>query len=315
MNLENEKIFVAGHRGMVGSALVRLLQKRGAQHLLLRGRAELDLKDAKAVNSFFEAERPDHVILVAAKVGGIQANMQDPGTFLFDNLVIQNNVIDESRRSGVKKICFLGSSCIYPRECPQPMKEEYLMTGPLEPTNEGYALAKIAGLRLVQYYAKQYGMNGICPMPCNLYGTNDSFDLKHSHVLSALVRRFCDAVDSGLDEVSMWGTGSAKREFMHVDDVAEAVLFLMEKWDSPEIINVGPGNDVSIRELAETIAEMTGYKGTLAWDTTKPDGMPRKCLDVSRLKSLGYEPKISLREGIGGVIEEYRRLKREGKIK
>ncbi|MCK5218942.1 GDP-L-fucose synthase, partial [bacterium] len=247
----------------------------------------------------------------AARVGGIQANIDHPAEFLYENLAIQNNVIHQSYLSGVKKICFLGSSCIYPKECPQPMKEEYLLTGPLETTNEGYALAKIAGVKMIEFYRKQYGFCGISVMPCNLYGTNDSFDPLHSHVLSALVKKFVDAVDNKAQSVTMWGTGTARREFMHVDDAAEAILFLMEYYDSPQLINIGWGEDISIKELALLIAQKVGFEGELIWDTTKPDGMLRKCMDVSRIKTLGYAPKITLEKGIQKTIEEYREFKRK----
>jgi len=308
---QTDKIYVAGHNGMVGSAIVRLLKKRGFDNLALRSSKKLDLKDYAAVEHFFETETPDVVILAAARVGGIQANIDYPGEFLYENLAIQNNVIHQSYLHRVKKICFLGSSCIYPNECPQPMKEEYVLTGPLEPTNEGYALAKIAGLKLVQFYRKQYGFNGISVMPCNLYGTNDSFDSLHSHVLSALVKKFVDSVDSGAKNVVIWGTGKARREFMHVDDAAEAILFLMEHYDSPQIINIGWGKDVSIKELTLLIAKKTGFEGELVWDTSKPDGMLRKCMDVSRMKASGYMPKITLEEGVKKTIEEYKELKRK----
>jgi GDP-L-fucose synthase len=308
MKLSN-RIFVAGHRGMVGSALVRALEKSGYTSIVTASRQEVDLRDTASVADFFARERPDYVLLAAAKVGGIQANRMAPATFLYDNLMIQNNVIHEAYRTGVKKLVFLGSSCVYPRDCPQPMREEYLMTGPLEPTNEGYAIAKIAGLKMVQYYHQQYGLSGICPMPCNLYGPNDSFDPQHSHVLSALVKKFSDAADEGKTEVTMWGTGSARREFLHVDDLARAVLFLMDRCDSPEIINVGSGTDVSIRELAEMIARKVGYEGKLVWDTSMPDGMPRKCMDVSKLSALGFSPAIPVEEGVDQVIAEYAELK------
>lgn len=304
-DFKQSKIFVTGHRGMLGSATVRLLQENGYEHLLTRTHAELDLCNQSAVDAFFASERPDVVILAAAKVGGIQANIDNPGVFLFDNLMIQNNVIDAARRYGVKKFVFLGSSCIYPRECPQPMKEEYLLTGKLEPTNEGYAIAKIAGIKLLQGYHKQYGMQGISLMPCNLYGPNDSFDLKHSHVLSALVKRFSDAVREKAPSITLWGTGIARREFMHVDDAARAILFLLENYESPDFINVGTGTDVSIKELAELIASKTGFTGTIEWDTSKPDGMLKKCMDVSRMKALGFEPAISLEAGIEQMIAIY----------
>lgn len=308
MNI-TDRIFVAGHNGMVGSAIVRLLRKRGFENLILCSHRELDLRDSHAVQVFFEAQKPEIVVLSAARVGGIQANLDHPAEFLYDNLAIQNNVIHQSFLNGVKKFCFLGSSCIYPRESPQPMKEQYLLTGLLEPTNEGYALAKIAGIKMVEYYRRQYGFGGISAMPCNLYGTNDSFDPLHSHVLSALIKKFVDAVDSGINNVSIWGTGSARREFMHVDDAAEAIFFFMDHYDSPEFINVGWGNDVSIRDLASLIAERAGFTGSIAWDSSKPDGMPRKCMDVSRMKELGYYPIITLEEGIDKTIEEYRKNK------
>ncbi len=294
---------------MVGKALQRHLQARGIEDIVTRSRHELDLLQQQAVFSFLQDQKPDTVILAAARVGGIEANRTEPAQFLYENLAIQNHIIHGSMLAGVKRLVFLGSSCIYPRDCPQPMKEEYLLTGPLEPTNEGYALSKIAGLRLVQYYQKQYGMNGLCLMPCNLYGTGDSFDPQRSHVLSALVRRFVDATEQGVEAVTLWGTGSAKREFLHVDDLARATWLLMEKMESPEIINVGSGQDLSIRELAEKIAAATGYRGNINWDSTKPDGMPRKCLDISKIENLGFVPQISLDEGIQMMIAEYRHTK------
>ncbi len=310
----NSKIYIAGHAGMVGSAIMRNLKSKGFSDIIYRSLNELDLKSEMAVEKFFSTEKPEYVFLAAARVGGIQANINHPAEFLIENLQIQNNMIHNSYKYGVEKICFLGSSCIYPRECPQPMKEDYLMTGPLEPTNEGYALAKIAGLRLIQYYNIQYGLKGINPMPCNLYGTNDSFDLAHSHVLSALVKRFTDAKDSGTEELVLWGTGSARREFLHVDDVAEAIVFLMEKFDSTEVINIGTGTDYTIKELAEMISAKIGYNGKILWDTTKPDGMPRKCLDVSKIEKLGFKPKISINEGIDMVIKDYRTKKDNGLV-
>jgi GDP-L-fucose synthase len=308
--LKTDGVFVAGHEGMVGSAIVRLLRTRGFTNLILRTHRQLDLMDGVAVRHFFEAERPHTVILAAARVGGIQANIAHPAEFLFDNLVIQNNVIHQSYLHGVTKFCFIGSSCVYPRECPQPMKEEYLLTGPLEPTNEGYALAKIAGLKLAVFYRKQYGFPSVAVMPCNLYGTNDSYDPTHSHVLSALVKKFVDATDQEAESVVMWGTGRARREFMHVDDAAEAVLFFMEHEAPPfEFVNIGWGNDISISELASLIALKVGYPGRIVWDSSKPDGMPRKCLDVSRMKALDFTPQISLDKGIEKTIQEYRTLK------
>jgi len=309
---KKDSIFIAGHKGMVGSAIMRALQKRGYSNIIIATKQELDLRDSKSVEIFFKQKSPDYVFLAAAKVGGIHANMLYPGDFLYDNLMLQNNVIHQAYKTGVKKLVFLGSSCIYPKDCPQPIKEEYLMTGPLEPTNEGYALAKIAGLRLAQYYHKQYGLNCINPMPCNLYGTNDSFDPDNSHVLSALVRKFVDATDENKKEVVLWGSGIAKREFMHVDDLSQALLFLVDKWDSLEIINVGCGTDISIKDLAKLIANKVEYTGKIVWDTSMPDGMLRKCLDVSKLQSLGFRPSITLEDGIDQVIEEYRNLKLEG---
>lgn len=291
---------------MVGSALVRALTRAGYTNLVTAPRPGVDLRDCEAVRKLFAELKPDVVILAAAKVGGIQANRSRPAEFMYDNLAIQTSVIHESQRAGVRELVFLGSSCVYPRECPQPMKEEYLLTGPLEPTNEGYALAKIAGLRLAQYYQKQYGMRVICPMPSNLYGTNDNFHPENSHVLSALVRKFCDAFDNHESTVTVWGTGNARREFLHVDDCADAVMLLIERWHSPEIINVGAGDDISIRDLAELIARKAGFTGDIAWDTSMPDGMPRKLLDISKIAALGFTPRVSLEQGIEQTIHEYR---------
>ena len=310
----DDNIFVAGHNGMVGSGIVRELTGRGFRNVITATRSELDLRDAVAVRGFMERRPPDYVFLAAAKVGGIQANINSPATFFFDNMSIQLNVLEGARQSGVKKLIFMGSSCVYPRDCPQPMKEDYLLTGRLEPTNEAYALAKLAGYKMSLYYKKQYGMDYLNVMPCNLYGTNDHYDPLNSHVLTALVKRFVDAVDAGTKEVTMWGTGSARREFMHVDDLVEAIFFLLEKWPRGEAINVGPGDDVSIRELATLIAEKAGYHGAMAWDATKPDGMPRKCLDVARLSALGYKPKISLVAGIEKTIEEYKQIKKRAAL-
>ena len=313
MNI-NDKVFVAGHNGMVGSAIMRVLLANGYKNIITATYKELDLRDSAKVALFFKMTKPDFVFLSAAKVGGINANRLYPADFLYDNLQIQNNVIHQSYKVGVKKLVFLGTSCIYPRECPQPMKEEYLLSGPLEPTNEGYALAKIAGLKLAQFYQQQYGLHCINPMPCNLYGTNDSFDPNNSHVLSALVKKFVDAADDHKMEVVLWGSGIARREFMHVNDLAQALLFLVDTWKSPEIINVGWGTDISIKELAYLIAEKAGYQGEIKWDTSMPDGMLRKCLDVSRLSALGYKPRVSLREGVALTIEEYRERKRTGDL-
>jgi len=305
------RIYIAGHCGMVGSAIFRKLKEKGYRNIVCRSHEHLDLTLQKDVADFFDKEQPQYVFLAAARVGGIQANIEYPAKFLYENLAIQNNVIHQSYLNGVKKFCFLGSSCIYPRECPQPMKEEYLLTGPLEPTNEGYALAKITGFKMIEFYRKQYGFLGISVMPCNLYGTNDSFDPLYSHVLSALVKKIVDAVDSETQSVTIWGTGEARREFMHVDDAAESILFLMEHYDSPKIINIGWGEDVSIKELAILIAQKAAFEGELIWDTSRPDGMLRKCMDVSRMKDFGYTPKITLEEGIQKTIEEYKELKRK----
>lgn len=297
---------------MVGSALLRALGARGYRNVLSPSRRELDLKDGVVVDGYFEKHRPQHVFMIAAKVGGIAANIADPVGFLVDNLRIQINLFEACRKYGTIKNLFLGSSCVYPRECPQPMREEFLLTGPLEPTNEGYALAKIAGLKMASYYRRQHGMATICPMPCNIYGTNDHYDLQRSHVLTALVKRFVDAAEEGTENVTLWGTGRPRREFIHVDDVADAMLHLMERYDDPEIINVGTGEDLSIGKLADLVSEMAGYRGKIEWDSSRPDGMPRKCLDVARLSRSGFHPKIGLREGIRRTIEEYRTIRRQG---
>ena len=306
---KHAKIYVAGHRGLVGSAIVRHLREAGYNNLVLKTRSELDLISQEAVRVFFEAEKPEYVFLAAAKVGGIRANMESPAQFLYDNIIIQTNIIHQAYLSGVKKILILGSSCIYPRECPQPMKEEYLLDGKLEPTNEGYALSKIVALKMGEFYKRQYGFNAISVMPCNLYGQNDSFDPLHSHVLSATVKKFVDAVDEGRDSVVMWGTGNARREFLNVDDMASACLFMMEHYEGDTFINIGCGEDWSIRELAEMVVRLTGFKGKIEWDSTKPDGMMKKCMDVTRMKEMGFEPKISLEEGLKHVIEEYKQFK------
>ncbi len=307
-------VLVTGASGMVGSAMARLLRAEGFSRLLTPPQEVLDLGERDAVDAYFAQHRPDYVLMIAAKVGGIGANRADPVGFLSENLRIANNLFEACHRHQTKKNLFLGSSCIYPREASQPMKEEYLLTGPLEPTNEGYALAKIVGLKLAEYYHRQYDRLTICPMPCNIYGTNNHFDLASSHVLAALVRRFVDAQDAGMPTVTLWGTGSARREFIHVDDVARAMLFLMDTYSSPDIINVGTGGDISIYDLAYMVAEQVGYVGEIAWDISKPDGMPRKCLDISRLTALGFRPRVSLETGIAQTIAEYRQLKHEGKI-
>ncbi len=304
MNRES-KIYIAGHRGLVGSAILRKLQIEGYTNLITRTRAELDLTDQAAVREFFAAEQPEYVFLAAAKVGGILANQSYPAEFIRDNLLIQNNVIDAAYHYGVKKLLFLGSSCIYPKLAPQPMKEEYLLTGPLEPTNEWYAIAKIAGIKMCQAYRRQYGFSAISLMPTNLYGPGDNFDLQTSHVLAALLRKFHEAKVAKAPSVVVWGTGTPRREFLHVDDLADATLFLMHQYDAEEIINVGVGTDLSIRELAELIGEIVGYSGSITYDLSKPDGTPRKLLDVTKLQSLGWKPKIGLREGITHTYQWY----------
>jgi GDP-L-fucose synthase len=299
---KSDKIFVAGHRGMVGSAFIRALEARGFSNLLKRTRAELDLAVRAAVDGFFQKEKPDIVIFAAAKVGGIKANMDFPVEFLIDNLRIQTNIIAAARANGARKLLFLGSSCIYPKHAPQPIPESALLTGPLEPTNEAYAIAKIAGVKLCQAYAREYGANFISAMPTNLYGPNENFDLETSHVLAALLRKAHEAKTRRARELVVWGTGTPRREFLHVDDCASACLFLLKKYDSPEIINVGSGEDITIRELAELVCDVVGFNGELTWDKTKPDGTPRKLLDISKLRALGWTPSISLRDG---VIQSY----------
>ena len=302
---ENSRIFVAGHRGLAGSALVRALRRLGYQKLLYRTRQDLDLTDPHAVIDFFEAERPQYVFLAAAKVGGILANSTYPAEFLQNNLAIELNITDAAYRCGVQKMLFLGSSCIYPRLAPQPIPESALLTGPLEPTNEWYAIAKIAGIKLIQAYRKQYGFRGICLMPTNLYGPGDNFDLATSHVLPALLRKFHDAKVNGAGEVVVWGSGKARREFLHVDDFADAAVHLMLHYDSDEIINVGTGEDLTITELAELIRSVVGYCGNITFDASKPDGTPRKLLDVSRLHSSGWQARIGLEEGLRRTYEWY----------
>jgi GDP-L-fucose synthase len=306
---KKSKVFIAGHKGMVGSAIERLLITEGFTNIITKNKIELNLLDTKIVRDFLIDSRPDYVILAAAKVGGIRANMTYPVEFLNENIIIQNNIINESFKTGVKKIIFLGSSCIYPRDCMQPMKEEYLLSGKLESTNEGYALAKIVGLKLLEFYYKQFGYESISLMPCNLYGTNDSFSLEHSHVLSALVRKFVDAVDNKVEEIEIWGTGTARREFMHVDDFAKAVLYMMNNYSSSEFINIGWGTDLTIKDLALLISSKVNFKGRITWDLTKPDGMQKKCLDVSKMLSTGFQPTIEINEGIIKTINEYKEIK------
>ena len=312
-----DRVFVAGHRGLVGSAIVRALRAEGYRHLLVSTRQELDLADARAVRSYFEAERPSHVFLAAAKVGGILANDRYPADFIRENLLVQNAVIDAAYRTGVDKLVFLGSSCIYPKFATQPIHEDSLLTGELEPTNEAYAVAKIAGITMCRSYNRQYGTRFISIMPTNLYGTGDNFDRSGSHVLPALIRRFHDAKLSGLPEVAVWGSGSPRREFLHVDDMAGASIHLMRVWAEPdstgaivgglnavnEIVNVGFGEDVSIRELAELVRETVGYRGAIRFDTSKPDGTPRKLLDSSRLLATGWRPRINLRDGVASTYD------------
>ncbi len=302
---KTSKIYVAGHRGLVGSAIVRALAAAGHTNLITRTRQELNLLDTKAVADLFMTEKPEYVFLAAAKVGGIMANKTYPADFIRENLTVQTNVIDAAHQSGVTKLLFLGSSCIYPKLAPQPIKEEYLLTGALEPTNDAYAIAKIAGIIMCQSYRRQHGSNFISVMPTNLYGENDSFDLETSHVLPALIHRFHEAKLSNAESVTLWGTGTPRREFLYVDDLAAACLHLMQTYNEGEIVNIGTGEDVTITELAETIAKVVGYTGKIAWDTTKPDGTPRKLLDVSRLHSLGFHHQIPLETGIRRTYEWY----------
>jgi GDP-L-fucose synthase len=302
---KQDKIYVAGHRGMVGSAIVRKLQAEGYTNIVTRTSSELDLKEQQAVRDFFAAEKPAYVVLAAAKVGGIHANNVYRAQFLYENLMIQNNVIHASHEHDVQKLLFLGSSCIYPKMAPQPLKEESLLTGPLEQTNEPYAIAKIAGIKLAESYRRQYGRNYISAMPTNLYGPNDNYDLNNSHVLPALIRKFHTAKVTGARQVEVWGTGSPRREFLHVDDLADACFFLMQHYNEELFVNIGTGEDLTIKELAELIQDVVGYTGELVWNTDKPDGTPRKLMDVSRLHHMGWKHKIGLREGITAVYAEF----------
>ncbi len=304
MNTDS-KVFVAGGRGLVGSAICRALAARGFERVLAPRRSELELRDRTAVDRFFERERPEYVFLAAAKVGGIAANDSYPADFIRDNLEIQTNIIDAAHRNKARKLCFLGSSCIYPRLAPQPLQESSLLTGPLEPTNQWYAIAKIAGIKMCQAYTRQYGFNAISVMPTNLYGPGDNFDLQTSHVLPALLRKFETAVRTSAKAVPIWGSGTPRREFLYVDDLADALCFLMERYDSPEIINVGWGDDVTIAELAQLIADVVGFRGSLEFDPSKPDGTPRKLLDVSKLHALGWRAETKLADGIRLTYDWY----------
>jgi GDP-L-fucose synthase len=305
------KIYVAGHTGLVGSALVLELQQQGYTNLVLRTTHELDLRDSQATRAFFESERPEYVFLGAAKVGGIKVNSDYPADFIYDNLMISANVIDAAYRTGVKKLLFLGSSCIYPRLCPQPIKEEYLMSGPLEPTNDAYALAKIAGIKLCQSYNRQHGTHFIAAMPTNLYGPRDNFSLDSGHALPAFIARMSAAKERGDKEVAIWGTGTVYREFLYVDDCAQALIFLMNFYNGADIVNVGTGEDATIRALAEKVKEAVGFEGALVFDTSKPDGTPRKLLDVTRLSGLGWRASTSLEDGIAQTVAWYRENKPE----
>jgi GDP-L-fucose synthase len=305
---KTDKIYIAGHRGMVGSAIVRKLQKEGFNNLLLRTSAELDLRNQQAVADFMQQEKPDYVFLAAAKVGGILANNTYRAEFIYDNIMIQSNIIHNSWVTGVKKLMFLGSSCIYPKMAPQPLKEDYLLTGPLEYTNEPYAIAKIAGIKMCDSYRDQYGCNFISVMPTNLYGPNDNYSLETSHVLPALIRKFHDAKLQNEPSVAMWGTGQPRREFLHADDLADACFFLMQNYNDPGLINIGTGEDITIKDLALLIKEVVGFNGSIEHDLTKPDGTPRKLMDVQKLNNLGWKASIGLREGIEKVYREFSQL-------
>ena len=304
---KNGKFFVAGHRGLVGSAICRALQRAGYTNICTRSHSELDLIEQKAVRDFFSVEKPDYVILAAAKVGGIYANTTYPAQFIYENLQIQNNVIHSAWQNNVKKFLFLGSSCIYPKLCPQPIKEEYLLTGPLEPTNEAYALAKISGIKMCQAYRQQYGFDAISAMPTNLYGPNDNYHQENSHVIPAMIRRFHEAKCQGLSYVTCWGDGSPLREFLYVDDLANLCVFLMNTYSGNETVNAGTGKEISIKELAELVARIVGYSGEIRWDTTRPNGTPRKLLDVSKTAAMGWHYQTELEEGIRKTYEDFLR--------
>ena len=309
---KESKIYVAGHRGMVGSAIVRKLTSLGYTNLLTRTSTELDLRNQQQVADFFDVEKPDYVFLAAAKVGGIVANNTYRADFLYENLAIQNNIIHGSYLNKVKKLMFLGSSCIYPKLAPQPLKESYLLSGYLEPTNEPYAIAKIAGIKMCEAYRAQYGCNFISVMPTNLYGTNDNYDLVNSHVLPAMIRKFHEAKEKSASEMTLWGTGSPMREFLHADDLAEACLFLMENYNESELVNIGTGEDVTIKNLAALVKQIVGFKGEIIWDTSKPDGTPRKLMDVSKLHGLGWHHKIALEDGIKLAYQDFLKLTEAG---
>ena len=312
----DSRVYVAGHNGLVGGAILRALTEKNFSNVIVRSRAELDLTRQNDVDEFFKTERPDFVFLAAAKVGGILTNRDHPAEFIRDNLQIQTNVIDAAYRNGVRKLLFLGSSCIFPREAKQPIKEEALLTGPLELTNAAYAVAKIAGIEMIKSYRRQFGFDAVSVMPTNVYGPGDLFNLERAHVLPALLRRFHEAVENECDTVTLWGSGTPKREFIHCDDLASASLFLMDTYTSDEIVNVGTGSEISIYELANMIREITNYRGNIEWDTSKPDGMPRKLLDVSRLTGLGWAPRISLRRGIEQTYEWFiERLESNGPVR
>lgn len=308
---KESKIYIAGHRGLVGSAIWRVLERDGYRNVIGRTHAELDLMDAAAVRAFYAKEKPEYVFVAAAKVGGILANNNHPAQFLYENLQIQNNVIHEAWKAGVKKLLFLGSSCIYPKLAPQPLKEEFLLNGPLEPTNEWYAIAKIAGIKMCQAYRRQYGCDFISAMPTNMYGPNDNYDLQNSHVLPALIRKFHEAKVSGAAQVTCWGTGAPLREFLYADDLGRACVFLMRHYSEEQFINVGFGSDVTIRELANIVAAVVKFHGEIGWDTSKPDGTPRKLMDTSRLRALGWKPEVALETGIRLAYDDFlQRLKR-----
>lgn len=302
---KSSRIFISGHKGLVGSAILRKFQSEGFKNLIFKTHSQLDLTRQEKAEKFFKTEKPEYVIIASARVGGIKANMTYPGEFLYENLMIQNNLIWTSLKTGVKKLMFLGSSCIYPRESPQPMKEEYLLTGKLEPTNEAYAVAKIAGLKLCEYIYKEFKKPFISVMPTTIYGPNDHFDPEVAHVVPSLIRRLIEAKNKNSPMIEIWGTGNAKREFLHVDDLADAIFFLMKNYDSSDFINIGVGSDVSIKTLAKTLKQLTGFKGELSFNTSKPDGMPRKLMDTTRLNKLGWKPKIGLKEGLDETIKWY----------